>query len=193
VDKGRAVALVCAAAATLLLAFAAAGVARAEPRMAACDVEGLWTGQFVGTMSGTAPVAFRISNQAPPAPEDDDGSEDFARAAELATGLGNAGEGDKYHFRWTTVISLAEAQGHGFLFIMPDGLSATFVVAGHGFHPAFGTFTLTGGGDVVCFAGEGIAADAMMVHVRYSNDMTEEGAVPAMPRCLEDICEVPGL
>jgi hypothetical protein len=187
--KRRVVGSVCAAAATLLLAFAAAGVARADPRTDACDVQGLWAGLFFGT-SGTAPVIFDIFNQAPPAPEDDDGSPDFALADELATGLGNAFEGDKYHFRWSTFFSLAEAQGHGFLFVAPGGTSAMFVVAGHGDHPnpALGSFTLTGEGDVLCGAGQGMTATAM-VHVRYSNDTSEDGEA-ALEKCLEE-CEEP--
>jgi hypothetical protein len=184
----RAVATACAAAAVLLLAFAAAaGVARAEPRMNACDVQDLWGGFFTGDQSGGALVTFEIFNQAPPAPEDDDGSGDFALAAQLASGLGNAGEGDKYHWLFETVLLEigATAKGHGFLFVPSSTGEATFVVAGHGEHMAFGNFTLTGGGTVDCLAGEGRMAHSMMVHVQYQNGTEEDGTVPFMARCEE--------
>jgi hypothetical protein len=190
----RVVATACAAAATLLLAFAAAaGVARAEPRMNACDVQDLWGGFFAGDQSGAAFVTFEIFNQAPPAPEDDDGSADFTLAAEQAAGLGNAGEGDKYHWQFETVLLEigATAKGHGFLFVPSSTGTAEFVVAGHGEHMAFGHFTLTGGGTVDCLGGEGRFAHNVMVHVQYQDGTEEDGTVPFMGRCdeIEGGCE----
>ena len=185
------IALTAAVAAALLLALGA-GVASADPvgpRENVCDVTDLWGGFFAGTLPGNQGfVAFDIFNQAPPAKEDDDGSGDFGLATELAAGLGNAGEGDKYHFQWETVFvsNMATAQGHGFLFVLPS--SATFVIAGHGDHPLGGSFKLIGEGDVVCVNEEGTAAPAMF-HLRFANGMTDDGGV-GLARC-EDVetCE----
>jgi hypothetical protein len=183
--KLRAVALAAVAAATLLFALVAAGAARADgegPRANVCDVEKIWGGPFAGTLPGNqGAVLFEIFNQAPPVPEDDDGSGDFTLVSQTASGLGNAGEGDKYHFLWTTefVSNGATAQGHGFLFVLPS--SATFVIAGHGSHPLGGSFNLSGEGDVACFAGEGMAADAMF-HLRFASGMEDDGGV-VLARC----------
>jgi hypothetical protein len=195
--KLRLVVLTCATAATLLLALGAAGTAGADPRANYCDVEALWGGFFGGTLPGNQGfVAFRIFNQAPPAPSDDDGSEAFALASQLATqialGLGNAGEGDKYHFRFETVLVTngATAQGHGFLFVPADTGMATFVIAGKGTHPmgggivppTEGSFKLSGGGDVDCVAAEAVGAQAN-VDVAYEDGMTDEDVFVNMARC----------
>jgi hypothetical protein len=190
--KFRRTVLTCATAATLLLALAA-GTAGADPRANVCDVEALWGGFFAGSLPGNQGfVAFRIFDQAPPAPSDNDGSEAFALASQLATevglGLGNAFEGDKYHFRVETELTtnLATAQGHGFLFVSDMGM-ATFVVAGKGTHPLAGPeatsgwFKLSGEGNVTCVAEEGTAADAD-VHLEFQNGMTDDSTV-GMARC----------
>jgi hypothetical protein len=179
----KAVALAGVAAVTLVFALATVGVASADPRSDYCDVEDLWGGFFVGTLPGNQGfVTFDIFNQQPPDPAHDDGSEDFALASQLALGLGNAGEGDKYHFQWTTVLvsNGATARGHGFLFVM--GSTATFVIAGRGEHPLVGRFNLTGEGELACFAEEGTAGMAMF-HLRFANGMMDDGTVPTMARC----------
>ena len=133
-------------------------------------------------------MVFDIYNQAPPVSGDNDGTEDFALATQLAAGLGNAGEGDKYHFRWKTVLvsNGATAQGHGFLFVLPG--SSTFVIAGHGDHPLVGSFKLSGEGDVVCVGGQGTAAPAMF-HLSFANGLSDNGGVE-LARCQEvDTCE----
>ena len=183
--KRRLAALAGAAVAALLFAFVATGVARADgvgPRMNVCNVENLWGGFFAGALpTDQGFVVFDIYNERPPAMTDDDGSADFALASLMATGLGNAGEGDKYHFLWTTlfVSNGATAQGHGFLFVMPS--SATFVIAGHGSHPLAGQFKLTGEGDVVCTNEQGTAGDAMF-HIRFANGLMDDGGV-VLARC----------
>ena len=194
----------CATAATLLLALMAAGTAGADPRAKYCDGQGLWAAAFASLGISNGTVSFDIFNQEPPAPSDDDGSESFALASQLATqvalGLGNAGEGDKYHFRFETraVSSGASAQGHGFLFVMAEtGLdAATFVIAGKGTHPLGGpgltpgSFKLSGGGTVDCVGSEATSADAN-VDVAYENGMTDDTNV-AMARCTEpEGCEPP--
>src|SRR5687768_12348615 len=75
------------AAATFILAIAA-GVARAEPRMNFCDVENLWAASTFGGALSNGAVVFSIFNQAPSAPENDDGSESFALVTQIALGLG---------------------------------------------------------------------------------------------------------
>jgi hypothetical protein len=191
----RLAALLGAAVAMLVLSLAAASVASADQRANYCDVTDSWGGPFAGGFPGDqGVVVFDIFNQVPPAPSNNDGSEDFALLTQVASGLGNAGEGDKYHFRWVTtaVTNGATASGHGFIFVMPS--SATFVIAGHGSHPLGGMFKLTAEGDVFCGGSpshqEGYAADAMF-HVEFNNQMIQEddGAV-FLTRC-EDVesCE----
>jgi hypothetical protein len=193
--------LTCATAATLLLALGAAGTAGADPRANYCDGQGLWAASFFSAGISNGAVFFDIFNQAPPAPSDDDGSEEFALASQLAAqvalGLGNAGEGDKYHFRFETVLVAggATARGHGFLFVRePTALpTATFVVAGKGDgHPVGGSFKLSGGGDVTCVAEEATVADAQDVVVEYENGMTDDVFVN-MARCPDpEECSPPG-
>jgi hypothetical protein len=157
--------------------------------MNVCDVEGLWAAvagspsEGSGRSNGT--VFFDIFNQVPPAPEDNDASETYALATQLALGLGNAGEGDKYHFRFQTVLvaSGAMAQGHGFLFVPSSTGLATFVVAGKGTHPfgrglteGEGWFKLSGGGNVTCALGEGTDSRAD-VNVEYEDGETEKANV----------------
>jgi hypothetical protein len=194
--KFRLAVLTCATAATLLLALGAAGTAGADPRASYCDGQGLWAASVFGGARSNGAVFFDIFNQAPPAPSDDDGSEEFALASELATqvalGLGNAGEGDKYHFRFETVLVTngATAQGHGFLFVPADTGMATFVIAGKGTHPmgggivppTEGSFKLSGGGDVDCVAAEAVGAQAN-VDVAYEDGMTDEDVFVNMARC----------
>lgn len=199
--KLKVVVLAGAAVATLLFALVAAGVARADsPPANVCDVENLWAASVFSAGLSNGEAFFDIFNQAPPTKEDDDGSEAFGLATQIALGLGNAGEGDKYHFRFETVLvtpSGATARGHGFLFV-PDSGMATFVIAGKGTHPLGGpgatpgTFTLMGGGDVVCVAEEGTVADAM-VDVAYENGMTDDAFVN-MVHCVdpEEACDPPG-
>src|SRR5207247_9798672 len=124
----------------------------------------LWAASVFGTMPGNQGEAFfNIFNEAPPMTADNDGSDSFALATQLALGLGNAGQGDKYHFRFeTTLVSNgATASGHGFLCVGPT--SASFVVAGKGTHPLAGPgltpgwFTLAGGGDIQCVAEHAMA------------------------------------
>jgi hypothetical protein len=181
------------ATAMLLLAVVAAGAvgtgtAVAEPRQNFCDVENVWAAHAFSVGLSNGVVFFEIFNQAPPAPEDDDGSEAFALASQLGLGLGNAGEGDKYHFSYETVDPLVStgvtSRGHGFLFVPADTGIATFVVAGHGQHPVGGNFTLTGGGDVECASGEALSAQAN-VHVDYQNAEDDDPSVN-MARCPED-------
>ena len=179
----------------VLLALAAATTATADPRQNYCDVTDSWSGPFAGGFPGDqGVVVFDIFNQVPPAPSNDDGSEDFALLTQLASGLGNAGEGDKYHFRWVTtaVTNGAMASGHGFVFVLPN--SATFVIAGHGEHPLGGTFKLEAQGDVFCGGSpshqEGYAAQGMF-HVEFNNQMIQEDdGVVSLTRC-EDVesCE----
>jgi hypothetical protein len=197
--KLRLAVLTCATAATLLLALGAAGTAGADPRASYCDGQGLWAASVLGGTSGRSEgtAFFDIFNQTPPAPSDDDGSEEFALASQLATqvalGLGNAGAGDKYHFRFETVLvepSGATARGHGFLFVPADTGIATFVIAGKGTHPmgggnvppTEGSFKLSGGGDVDCFLAEATGAQAN-VDVAYEDGMTDEGVFVNMARC----------
>jgi hypothetical protein len=206
--KLRLVVLTCATAATLLLALGAAGTAGADPRANYCDGQGLWAAAVGGGESGRSngTVFFDIFNQTPPAPSNDDGSEEFTLASQLATqvalGLGNAGEGDKYHFRFETVIvsSGATARGHGFLFVPADTGVATFVIAGKGTHPmgggsvppTEGSFKLSGGGDVDCVLAEATGAQAN-VDVAYEDGMTDEGVFVNMVRCSEsEGCTPPG-
>jgi hypothetical protein len=194
--KLRLAVLTCATAATLLLALVAAGTTGAVPRTNYCDVENLWAAIASGGTSGLSngAVTFNIFNQTPPAPSNDDGSEAFALASQLATqvalGLGNAGAGDKYHFRFETVADVpgATARGHGFLFVPDPPSVATFVIAGKGTHPMGGpggtpgSFKLSGGGDVFCNAfEEAFAADAEVV-VEYENGMTDNGVNVVMFR-----------
>jgi hypothetical protein len=191
----RLVALLGAAVAMLALSLAVAGVANADRRTNYCDVTDSWGGPFEGGFPGDqGVVVFDIFNQVPPAPSNNDGSEDFALLTQLASGLGNAGEGDKYHFRWVTtaVTNGATASGHGFVFVLPD--SATFVIAGHGEHPLGGTFKLDAQGDVFCGGPpsdqEGYAANAMF-HVEFNNQMiSEDDGMVTLARC-EDVesCE----
>ena len=196
----RTVTLVCAAA-TFILATAAAGVARAEPPKNVCNVEDLWAASVFGGVLSNGAVVFGIFNQAPPAPEDNDGSESFALATQLTLGLGNAAEGDKYHFRFQTVAvsSGATARGHGFLFV-PASAPAAFVIAGKGTHPLGGSgvpptpgsFKLSGNGMVECAAGEGTTAQAMVV-VEYENGITDNNVFVNMVHCIPDgPCEPPG-
>jgi hypothetical protein len=194
--KLRLVVLTCATAATLLLALGAAGTAGADPRANYCDGQGLWAAAVGGGARSNGAVFFDIFNQTPPAPTDDDGSEEFALASQLATqvalGLGNAGEGDKYHFRFETVLvaSGATARGHGFLFVPADSGIATFVIAGKGTHPmgggvvppTEGSFKLSGGGDVFCAAKEATGASAN-VDVAYEDGMTDNDVNVEMARC----------
>lgn len=192
----RVIATTFVAAVTILLAYAAAGagVAQADPRANTCDVEGLWGGFYAGTGGTAGPVTFEIFNQAPPAPEDDDGSESFALASAMASGLGNAGEGDKYHWRFETVLATgATAKGHGFLFVEASTGLATFVVAGQGEHVLRGNFTLTGRGTVDCADGRATSANVTMIHVSYQDGTEEDGSVPAMARCDEpsELCQTP--
>jgi hypothetical protein len=169
--------------------------------MNVCDVEGLWAAlAFGGGTRSNGEVNFDIFNQVPPAPEDDDGSESFALATQLALGLGNAGEGDKYHFRFQTVLVTngATARGHGFLFVPSSGMAA-FVIAGKGTHPMGGgdvpptpgSFKVSGSGNVQCVNGEGTSAFANNVHVEYEDGTTEEPSV-TMAHCPPDgPCEPP--
>jgi hypothetical protein len=197
--KLRLAVLTCAATATVLLALVAAGVAGADPRANFCDVEDLWAASVFSAGLSNGAAFFDIFDQAPPAKEDNDGSETF----QIALGLGNAGEGDKYHFRFETVLvsSGATARGHGFLFVTDSGL-ATFVIAGRGTHPLGGpgltpgSFTVTGGGEVVCVADEGTTATADNVRVEYENGMTDDVFVNmahcAVPDPESEGCSPPG-
>jgi len=165
--------------AALLAALFAGGVpkARGDSGPNVCDVQGPWGGFFTGTLPGDqGTVVFNIYNQAPPVASDDDGSTDYALASQLANGLGNAGEGQKYHFLFTTtlVTNQAVAQGHGFLFVM--GTEATFVIAGHGDHPLYGPFKLTAEGSISCANGQGTLGNAMF-HLRFNNGMSDDGGV----------------
>jgi hypothetical protein len=195
----RLAALLGAAVAMLMLSLAAAGVANADRRANFCDVTDSWGGPFAGGFPGDqGVVVFDIFNQVPPAPSNDDGSEDFALVTQLANGLGNAGEGDKYHFRFETVLvsSGANARGHGFLFVPADTGVATFVVAGTGMHPIGGSFKFSGGGDVECAAEEAVAAQAN-AHVDYQNAPDDDPFVN-MARCPDgaepgdETCTEPG-
>src|SRR5436309_1102221 len=79
--------------------------AYAAPRANFCNVENLWAASAFGSMPGNqGAVFFNIFNEAPPATADNDGSESYALATQLALGLGNAGQGDKYHFRFETTL-----------------------------------------------------------------------------------------
>lgn len=188
-NRLRLVALTCTIAAMLLLALVAARVASADPRMNVCDVEDLWAASAFGSVPGNqGAVFFNIYNQAPPTQEDDDGDETFDLAAELALGLGNAGEGDKYHWQVETVLVTngATLKGHGFLFV-PDSGMATFVVAGKGTHPLAdegmpGSITVAGGGDIACVAGEGTLADAN-IEVVWEDGTTDENVFVNMAHC----------
>jgi uncharacterized membrane protein len=193
VFKLRRAALAGAAVATVLLALAAAGVARADgggQHQNACDVENLWAASFFSAGISNGAVFFDIFNQAPPTKEDEE-TEAFTLAIQL--GLGNAGMGDKYHFQFETafVSGGAMARGHGFLFVPADTGVATFVIAGRGTHPLGGDFRLMGGGDVDCVAGEGTAAQAN-VHVDYQNAPDDDPFVN-MARCASETegCEPP--
>jgi hypothetical protein len=177
-------------AATLALALVAAGVAGADsPRANFCDVEDVWAAAAGGTVPGNqGAVFFNIFNQAPPEMEDDDESETFELATQLALGLGNAGEGDKYHWQVETVLVTngATLRGHGFLFV-PDSGMATFVVAGKGTHPLAdegspGSITVSGGGTVACVAEEGMLADAD-VAVVWEDGTTDENVSVEMAHC----------
>jgi hypothetical protein len=177
--KLRAVVLGGVALVALLAVLFGGGLARADGDSGAnvCDVQGLWGGSFTGTLLGDqGVVVFNIYNQRPPAASDDDGSADYALASQLANGLGNAGEGEKYHFLFTTtlVTNQAVAQGHGFLFVM--GSEAMFVIAGHGDHPLYGPFKLTAEGSISCVNGQGTFGDATF-HLRFTNGMSDDGAV----------------
>jgi hypothetical protein len=186
----RLIALTGATAAVLLTALAAAGVAGADsPRANFCDVEDLWAAAAGGSVPGNqGAVFFNIFNQAPPEKEDDDGSESFDLATQMALGLGNAGEGDKYHWQVETVLVTngATLRGHGFLFVPDSGL-ATFVVAGKGTHPLAdggtpGSITVSGGGTVACVAEEGTLADAD-VEVVWEDGTTDENVSVEMAHC----------
>ena len=188
----KAVALAGAAAAMLLLALVAAGVARADgggQHQNACDVENLWAASFFSAGLSNGAAFFDIFNQAPPTMEDEE-TEAFSLVTQL--GLGNAGMGDKYHFQFETVLvtSGAMARGHGFLFVPADTGVATFVIAGRGTHPLGGDFRLMGGGDVDCVAGEGMDAQAN-VHVDYQNAPDDDPFVN-MARCASSECAPPG-
>ena len=185
----RTAALLAAVVAMLALSLAAAGAANAVKRTNYCDITDSWGGPFAGGFPGDqGVVVFDIFKQVP-GNKGNDGSEDFAAAAQAARGLGNAGQGSKYHFRWVTtaVTNGATAEGHGFLFVQPD--SATFVIAGHGSHPIGGKFKLDAQGDVNCVDEEGQSAGAEF-QLRFNNGMmSDEGNVSLM-RC-EDVesCE----
>src|SRR5438552_111846 len=166
--KLRLAVLTAAAAGTLLLALVAAGVAGADgPRTNVCDVQDLWAASAFGTVPGNqGAVFFNIFNQEPAAMASNDGSETFALADQLALGLGNAGEGDKYHYQVETVLvsNGATLKGHGFLFV-PDSGMATFVIAGKGTHPLAnhgtpGSITVSGSGNITCVDGKATVANA---------------------------------
>jgi hypothetical protein len=189
-SRHRLIALTGTTAATLLLALFAGPVAGVSPRANFCDVEDVWAAAAGGSVPGNqGAVFFNIFNQAPPAEEDDDGSETFALATQLALGLGNAGEGDKYHWQVETVFvtNTATLRGHGFLFVPDSGL-ATFVIAGKGTHPLAdegspGSYTVSGGGTVACAAEEGTLAHAD-VEVVWEDGTTDEDVSVEMAHCV---------
>lgn len=180
-------------AATLLVALVAPATVSTQPRANFCDVENLWAATVSSLdVRSNGAVVFSIFNQAPLAPEDNDGSESFALASKIALGLGNAGEGDKYHFRFQTltVSSGATARGHGFLFVPAETGMATFVVAGKGTHPLGGgmvpptpgSFKLSGSGSVACAMGQGTGATAF-VDVQYQDGTPPDNSAVTMVRC----------